>query len=520
MYQQKILLISLKTTAYFNNAGIDQLAYYLRKRNKNVTLLYFHEDNSIEEILAKVRLNYDIYGISLDLEGLAKGFQIAEHIKKYDANKTVCYGGVFPTVMYREILDDCKYVDYIILGDGEIPFNHLVDNLGTSDFKEYHHIASHENIKNKKQSINEISECLQADDYFEGKNGDAYIYCLITKSNCCTGSCTFCFARKSKKTNYRSIDSIVDEIIYKHKKHNIENFYFADYSIFHLKNNEEKNRLHELCGKINSHHVKLSFFCYIKVDSFTNSDEDKALLKKMRETGFGQIFIGIEAGNDSDLKLYNKNCSVADNYRIIELLRRYDIEPYLGFIMFNPYSTIESLRENFIFLKTIKALNIYLYAFCFIAVDKYTPIYNMMMKDKLIVDNHSYKNIFEYAYQHINVEKMALFLKANFAEDIYFKKIQVVDRVNDMFRSMRIRYPVIDIFQEELLRLNEIYFKIVIEFFEKFYVENDLVYCECNVGIFKQKLNEIKNEYTLLKNKIIKTYLHFKTKRKGTVKDG
>jgi radical SAM superfamily enzyme YgiQ (UPF0313 family) len=69
------------------------------------------------------------------------------------------------------------------------------------------------------------------------------------------------------------------------------------------------------------------------------------------EAGLRHILIGLESGSDSSLKRINKMTTVAQNERAIRILRKYGIEPNIGFIMFEPASSLVDIRVNFEFLR-------------------------------------------------------------------------------------------------------------------------------------------------------------------------
>jgi Radical SAM superfamily len=61
--------------------------------------------------------------------------------------------------------------------------------------------------------------------------------------------------------------------------------------------------------------------------------------------------LGVESGNDSVLQRFNKRTTVDQNLRAIELLEGAGIALELDFIMFDPESTLDELRENLSFLR-------------------------------------------------------------------------------------------------------------------------------------------------------------------------
>jgi hypothetical protein len=67
--------------------------------------------------------------------------------------------------------------------------------------------------------------------------------------------------------------------------------------------------------------------------------------------GLNNVFLGLESGDPASLKRFRKHTTVDENKKAIHLLRDYGIEPTFGFIMFEPNSTLEGIRNNFGFLK-------------------------------------------------------------------------------------------------------------------------------------------------------------------------
>ena len=70
-----------------------------------------------------------------------------------------------------------------------------------------------------------------------------------------------------------------------------------------------------------------------------------------REAGLRHILIGLESGREEALQRLNKKTTVEQNEKALTILRSYGIEPNVGFIMFEPDSSVEDLRINFEFLK-------------------------------------------------------------------------------------------------------------------------------------------------------------------------
>jgi len=81
------------------------------------------------------------------------------------------------------------------------------------------------------------------------------------------------------------------------------------------------------------------------------NDIHEETISALVEAGLRHILIGLESGSDSSLKRINKMTTVAQNENAIKILRQYGIEPNIGFIMFEPDSSLVDIRVNFEFLR-------------------------------------------------------------------------------------------------------------------------------------------------------------------------
>ncbi|MGN0193928.1 MAG: B12-binding domain-containing radical SAM protein, partial [Pseudoramibacter sp.] len=73
--------------------------------------------------------------------------------------------------------------------------------------------------------------------------------------------------------------------------------------------------------------------------------------KALVDAGMTDILVGLESGRQDVLDRLGKHTTVAQNEKALKILRAHSIEPNVGFIMFEPDSTFDDLRENFAFLK-------------------------------------------------------------------------------------------------------------------------------------------------------------------------
>jgi hypothetical protein len=80
---------------------------------------------------------------------------------------------------------------------------------------------------------------------------------------------------------------------------------------------------------------------------------DAALFCEMRDAGLYLVYMGLESGNEEGLKTLHKQITVEQNLRAVEILKKIGLMFEYGFMLFDPSSSFEAVRENILFLRTI-----------------------------------------------------------------------------------------------------------------------------------------------------------------------
>jgi radical SAM superfamily enzyme YgiQ (UPF0313 family) len=80
---------------------------------------------------------------------------------------------------------------------------------------------------------------------------------------------------------------------------------------------------------------------------------ESELFTDMREAGLFLVYMGIESGVDAGLEVLFKQMTIGQNLKAIETLKQLKIVFSYGFMLFDPSSTFQSVRENVGFLRRI-----------------------------------------------------------------------------------------------------------------------------------------------------------------------
>ena len=175
----------------------------------------------------------------------------------------------------------------------------------------------------------------------------------IEGSRGCYGGCTFCYINpyygKQACWRGRSPENVIAEIDSLIESYGIKNFYFVDPNFFGL-GRYGRERVLRLASLLKERGIIFG------IEGRVNDIEEETI-GALVEAGLHEILIGLESGRNESLKRLNKMTTVEQNEKAISILRKYGIEPSIGFIMFEPDSSLEDIRTNFEFLQRNSLLN-------------------------------------------------------------------------------------------------------------------------------------------------------------------
>ena len=329
----KVMLMTPRYTLSKNDVrrcvtpiGLASIAAYLEKEGYNIRVLDIANEgynNTIEEgnfvtyglsdkeIRGKIEeFDPDIVGVSCIFSAQAENVKNTLKLVK-DTNKdiTTLTGGSHPTYASKDMLDS-NYLDFVIMGEGELPTSQLLTALNNGeDISKIKGLAGkingHRFTNTKKQYIKNLDDLpfparhlLNMEQYFKinlpqnpypkGKR-----VTQITTSRGCSAKCVFCTTTNFWGNHYRgrSSKNVVEEIKEMKEKYDINEFQITDDN-FTL----NKKRVIEILKKIKNFDLKWCTPQGIAVWAL-----DYKLLDLMKESGCYQLTFAIESGNQQVL---------------------------------------------------------------------------------------------------------------------------------------------------------------------------------------------------------------------------
>jgi radical SAM superfamily enzyme YgiQ (UPF0313 family) len=185
--------------------------------------------------------------------------------------------------------------------------------------------------------------------YFDG--GKLYPYIDIISGRGCPNRCTFCLwpqLMHGLRYRLRSPRSVVDEIEY-----DIQllprvlkggEFFFEDDTF-----TADKERAIQLCEEIIRRKLKITFSVNARSDS-----ADFSMFKIMKKAGCRELLVGFESGNQEILDAVNKNITIEQSYKFMELAKKAGLEVHGCFVIGLPGETEETAFKTVQFALALK----------------------------------------------------------------------------------------------------------------------------------------------------------------------
>jgi anaerobic magnesium-protoporphyrin IX monomethyl ester cyclase len=350
-----------------HNQNIPYSLLYIERaiRDLNIKIILLDEriHPNYEEIIIKNKDRILLSGVSCMI-----GYQIVgalrftELIKKH-TNSPVLWGGWFPTAFSEIVLRE-KSIDYICIGQGEIPLRELTLNLlnkkvskkvsgiitNIEQLKDYNKMSfqSHNKLPEIKLELIDINKIIDINGQIKkGFRGTDYIATMGCPYNCSFCNLPYIY---DKKWFHMPINHIISHIIYLKKNADINHITFSDDNFF-----VNKSFVIDFCNKLMERNISITWEANAHVKLFLNhfKDNDIALIRK---AGCVKIKFGAESGDQDILVLINKKITVEDNFRMLKKLKKHDISARIYTMVAFPTNPQRDTKLTFSFITKAKLM--------------------------------------------------------------------------------------------------------------------------------------------------------------------
>jgi len=312
------------------------------------------EELTYEDLGAWIRnATPDIVGITAMTFTLIDVLKTAKVVKNISKDIKVILGG--PHVyIYPEETISLPEVDFLILGEGEITFAELIDNI--DDIEKLKNIKGLVFKSNGKIYNTGLRELIRDLDVLPHPARHLVPYkkysSLIAKrqpittmitSRGCPYNCSFC-ARPhlGKRFRARSAKNVVQEME-ECVKLGINEFLIYD-DTFTI----DRQRVLDICDEIIAKKLDIGWDIRVRVDTV-----DEEMLKKLKRANCERIHYGVEAGTEKILKVLRKGITLDQVKYAFKLTKKIGISTLAYFMIGSPTETKEDILATIEFAKKL-----------------------------------------------------------------------------------------------------------------------------------------------------------------------
>lgn len=308
------------TTHRWHPLGLLYIGATLLKQGHDVKLLdgAFWTHQEILQIFLDFKP--DFVGIHANCPMWTKAMQTAIDLRDLDPNIFIALGGPAAIGWRQDCLEQCRAIDCIFTGEGELTVPEVVGQIEKVGRQELGNIKGII-YRNTNGDILINPDSCPVDDLdtlpfpaFEllGDLARKYhpnigtfikmpVFSMLSSRDCSHGKCIFCFhTHVSKKTRFRSPKNVVDEMEYIINTYGAKEIKFLDDTF-----TADKERVHAICDEIRKRKIKVAWFVSSRVDAV-----DRQMLDDMKNAGCYSILFGVESGVQKNLDALNKGTTI------------------------------------------------------------------------------------------------------------------------------------------------------------------------------------------------------------------
>ncbi len=325
--------------------GAGYIAEYLKKNNIAYDFLDMNMDlgrkYSFRHLIRRIRdFGPDMIGISMFTYSYKSTFEFINKLKNAVGDIDIIAGGPHVSTMDKKVLEDCPAIDYAVTLEGEETLLELCQGKELPGIKGLIYRDKGAILYNgPREFITDIDKIpFPRYDKFYLRGYPSSMTILTSRG--CPYDCIFCPVNTTigRALRMRSAHSVAEEIYYWYKK-GWKEFGIADDNLTF-----SKKRVLDICDRIESLGMKdlrLSCGNGVRADRL-----DKELLARMKEVGFHQISIGVEAGNNKVLKNLKKGETIETIENAVRLSCEIGLEVRLFFLLGSPGETETDIEDS------------------------------------------------------------------------------------------------------------------------------------------------------------------------------
>ncbi|MGE5239036.1 MAG: B12-binding domain-containing radical SAM protein [Chloroflexota bacterium] len=343
------------------NLGLRYIISYLEAHGHRCDLIPYSPGDPTAVAHAIARGEPDLVGFSIIFQYSLHEFGLLmEQLRGLGINAHFTAGGHYPSLCPEKTMAELPALDSLVRFEGELT---TLDLLRTVKYPD--HWLSIPGLVFRRHGgvvLNPPRPLVDNLDILPWpKRSDVMQTCRgiptapILASRGCLFNCSFCSIRQfygsapGALRRSRSARDVVAEMKDLYERRNVRLFLFQD-DDFAAKSTAQRAWVQQFLDALRA--SGLSSVIRWKI-SCRVDDVEAEIMAQCRDHGLMAVYLGVESGNSRGLQTLNKHVTVEQNIAAMRILKDLDLTFDIGFMLFDPDSTIDSVRENIRFLREV-----------------------------------------------------------------------------------------------------------------------------------------------------------------------
>lgn len=400
MNRGRVLLVGYEDQ---DNLGLRYLSSRLKQHNHQTMIIKMTRDSWVVE-KAIHEFQPHVVGFSLIFQYLLPEFaSLIRELRDKGISTHFTIGGHYASFEYLELLKVIPELDSIARFEAEDTLLELTEKIvqgkrwqGLPGLAWKDELGVHTITRQGRTDLDELPFPDRDSIQYESQGLPT---APVLGSRGCTWQCSFCsiitFYEENGTKGRRMRDpvKVANELEYLHKERGVQVILWQDDDFLaggKLAYDWARAVARESIRRKLHHGLRWKISC--------RSNEVRThIIKPLVEAGLTHIYLGVEAGDENDLKHLNKLMKSETHLRAASVIESFDLSFDFGFMLMNPWSTFESVQNNIDFLLKITEGGRSVISFC-----RMLPYVGTPVADRLIKEGRLNKNNLEADYNFLD----------------------------------------------------------------------------------------------------------------------
>ncbi|MBT3206463.1 MAG: B12-binding domain-containing radical SAM protein [Gammaproteobacteria bacterium] len=356
MTRGRVLLIGYEDQ---DNLGLRYLSSRLKQHDHQTMMVKMTGDSwVVEKSIHEFKPH--VVGFSLIFQYLLPNFRsLIKFLRDKGINAHFTIGGHYASFEYQGLLNTIPELDSVARFEAEDTLLELTEKIvANENWRGLPGLAWRDNFgiqTVQRQGRMDLDELPFPDRDNIQYESQGLPTAAVLGSRGCAWSCSFCsiitfYAENGTKgRRMRDPVKVVDELEYLHKERGVRVILWQDDDFLaggKVAYEWAKSVAIECIRRHLQHGLRWKISC-------RSNEVRQHIIEPLVEAGLTHIYLGVEAGDENDLKHLNKLMRSETHLRAASVIERFDLSFDFGFMLMNPWSTYDSVRNNIDFLLKI-----------------------------------------------------------------------------------------------------------------------------------------------------------------------